>query len=63
MSQYRVHFLQPDNAVGSKTDLDCSSDQEAIEKVSRIFYLHALELWQGTRLVKRIDRSTRVADH
>jgi hypothetical protein len=62
MPQYRVHFLQPDDSVSSTTDFDCDSDEEAVEKVSRIFYLHALELWQGTRLVKRIDRSMRSAD-
>jgi hypothetical protein len=62
MALYRLHFLQPDNSVGSTTDFDCDSDAEALEKVARIFYLHALELWQGTRLVRRIDRSTRSAD-
>lgn len=57
MPQYRLFFLQLDNSVSSTADFDCDSDEEAVEKVSRIFYLHALELRQGTRLVKRIERS------
>jgi hypothetical protein len=62
MPHYSLHFLQPDNSVTSTTDFDCDSDEEALEKVARIFYLHPLELWQGGRLVRRIDRSTRSAD-
>jgi hypothetical protein len=58
MPQYRLYFLEPDDTVGRTTDLDCDSDEEAVEKVSRIFYLHALELRQGARLVTRIKRST-----
>jgi hypothetical protein len=63
MPEYRLHFLQPDNSVGSTTAFDCDSDEEALAQVARIFYLHPMELWQGTRLVRRIDRSTRTGDH
>jgi hypothetical protein len=58
MPQYRLYFLQPDGSVGRTTDFDCGSDEEAIDQVSRIFYLYTLELRQGTRVVKRIERST-----
>jgi hypothetical protein len=57
MPQYRLNFLQPDNSVGSTTAFDCDSDEEAVEKASKIFYLYSLELRQGARLVKRIERS------
>jgi hypothetical protein len=38
-------------------DLDCADDEEAIDNASNLRGLEAMELWQGTRLVKRIEPS------
>lgn len=55
MPHYRLYFLRADNRVDRAVDLDCESDEEAIDKASELRGLEAMELWQGTRLVKRIE--------
>jgi hypothetical protein len=55
MPHYRVYFLGGGNRINEAIDLDCKNDDEAIEKATGVRYTHAIEVWQGTRLVKRID--------
>jgi hypothetical protein len=58
MPHYRLYFLHLDNRISNAVDLDCETDEAAIEKVSSLRYVHAMELWQGTRLVKRFNPTT-----
>jgi hypothetical protein len=52
---YRLYFLRADNRVDRAVDLDCANDEEMIAKASELRALQAMELWQGIRLVKRIE--------
>jgi hypothetical protein len=52
---YRLYFLRADNRVDRAVDLDCANDEEMIAKASELRGLQAMELWQGIRLVKRLE--------
>jgi hypothetical protein len=58
MPYYRLYYVDWENRISKAMDLDCSSDSEAIEKVTSVRYPHAIELWQGIPLVERIEPSS-----
>jgi hypothetical protein len=57
VADYKLYFMNRQNHISRRIDLDCRDDEHAIEVVSE----HArnadfaLELWQGTRLVRRFE--------
>lgn len=56
MPHYRLYFLQPGNRVSKALDLYCQTDDEAIEKALNLRDVQmSVELWQGIRLVRRIE--------
>jgi hypothetical protein len=55
MAHYRVYFLDGASHINEAAALDCENDEEAIKKATGIRYSHAIEVWQGERLVKRIE--------
>jgi hypothetical protein len=55
MAHYRLYFLHLDNRISRAIDVDCAGDEHAIEQASSFRYVHVIEVWQGTRLVKRIE--------
>lgn len=55
MPHYRLYFLHSDNRISRAIDVECAGDEHAIEQAASFRYVHAIEVWQGTRLVKRIE--------
>ena len=55
VSEYRVYFLSG-GAVLSR-ELQCASDALAVEQAKRMFAEGIVEVWQGNRLVTRIEKS------
>ncbi len=57
MADYKLYFLNRSDHVRKRIDLDCRDDAHAIEVVGEHIKdaPFAMELWQGSRLVKRFD--------
>jgi len=55
MPHYRLYTLGRGNRISQAVDLDCETDAEAIEKARALYPRDPIELWQGKRLVKRIE--------
>jgi len=54
---YRVFLIDRNGHISRPAEhIDCSDDQEAIEKAQRLVDGHDVELWDGVRLVKRFPR-------
>lgn len=54
--EYRIYFMNG-SAVLSR-DLQCADDETAIEQAERLFSEGIVEVWQGNRLVTRIEHVT-----
>ena len=51
---YRLHSLHPDESF-TAADFECASDDVALEAISAIEPEDTMKLWQGARLVSRIE--------
>jgi hypothetical protein len=59
MRQYSLYLMEPGHRVGPPLDFDCENDQAAVERAVNLQTDSLLELWQGTRLVLRIEAAHR----
>ena len=58
MAMYRVYQLDGAQHIkGPPAHLDCSDDDEAIAKSEAYLNGHGVEIWQESRLVKKLDPS------
>ena len=55
MAGYRLCFLESDGRVRGMLTVICEDDQKAIERAARFKHEHAVEVWAGSRLIKRLD--------
>jgi hypothetical protein len=44
-----------DGRISAGADLECADDAEAVEAAKRLVGEYAVELWQGTRMVARLE--------
>jgi hypothetical protein len=58
MPDYRLYFLE-NNHIRHFVELDCPSDETAVEAVAKHADGRAMELWQRHRLVKRFEQTIR----
>ena len=58
MLQYRVYMIGPDGHFRSAEDFTASGDEEALAVVRTKADGHDLELWQSTRFIGRVPRSS-----
>jgi hypothetical protein len=58
MAHYRIFFLEGNKVASTATIIECDTDECAIARATSIRSLQPIELWQGDRLVKRIDPAT-----
>jgi len=56
MAQYRAYLVDANNRITEAVALDCDDDGEAVGMTVGLCELGTVELWQGKRLVQRIDR-------
>lgn len=54
-TEYRVYFHS--GAVILSRDLQCADDALALEQAERLFPEGIIEIWQGNRLVSRIENA------
>lgn len=52
--EYRVYFLS--GAAVLSRDIQCADDTIAIEQAERLFPEGIVEVWQGNRLVTRLEK-------
>ena len=57
MQGYYLYFLDAQDHVRRRMDLECRDDAHAIEIVREHIAKSPMELWQGPRLVKRFEPS------
>lgn len=51
--EYRVYVI--DDSAALSRDLECADDAAAIEQARRMFPERLVEVWQGHRLIERIE--------
>lgn len=51
--EYRVYFMS--GLLALSRDIQCGDDQAAIEQAGRLFPEGIVEVWQGNRLVTRME--------
>lgn len=59
MASYRLYGLDGVKKVASGEWFEADTDADAIEAARNMMDGHDCELWQGTRLVIRLDRKRR----
>jgi hypothetical protein len=55
MANYRAYQIGPDGHIQLGIDLECADDAEAIEAARKLVGELAVELWQDTRMVARLE--------
>lgn len=59
MADYRVYLVGRDGRTISQTPSICADDAEAIKQAQHFVGGDAIELWNGDRLVKRLEAKTK----
>jgi hypothetical protein len=56
VARYRIHQFDADDHVTNTDAIDCTSDDEALQifRSFRTYDAHAVELWAGSRLIRRL---------
>ena len=52
---YWVYFFDVDNHISHARDIECGGDEDAVARVGEMDRVHAVELWTGGRLVRRLE--------
>ena len=55
MTQYRAYQIGLDGRIKAGAELDCADDEAAIDAAKALVGEFAVELWQGTRMVARLE--------
>ncbi|WP_338832245.1 hypothetical protein [Bradyrhizobium sp. 27S5] len=53
---YRAYFVGTDGHMIGREDMICASDAEAIALATKFTDKHAVEVWDGDRLVTKLAR-------
>jgi hypothetical protein len=55
MQGYRAYLLGIDGHIRERMELESETDQEAVAKAREHFNDSAIEVWQGVRIVAKLD--------
>ena len=55
MEEYRAYFVGRDGHFNGFEPIVCADDAAAIESAKRLVNRHGIELWNGARLVGRLE--------
>lgn len=61
MVEYRFHYLSPNETVALFHDALCADDDDALERARSLRHAHGVEVWQGRRVVGRVEGLLQVA--
>jgi hypothetical protein len=56
VADYRLYFLDEAGRIQQGVDLECATDEEAIEVAEQHRDGHDLELWSGARVVHKFRK-------
>jgi hypothetical protein len=59
---YRAYVIGLDGHVAMRIDLSCQSDGDARERTRELVDGHAVELWDGARMIQRFEPRTFMAN-
>ena len=57
MPDYRFYLLDGTGRIARRVDAVCADDAEALAQARSFGHRHAVEVWQGTRTVGRVERA------
>ncbi|HMK78881.1 MAG TPA: hypothetical protein VK438_04495 [Xanthobacteraceae bacterium] len=60
-TKYRLHTISPDGRFVDRVDLDCDTDEQAVEMAKARLGAYRLEVWSGARLVREITPGAEVS--
>ena len=55
---YEIRFFNERGVIEQVRAFQCDDDDEGLERLAKVRHPHALELWQGDRLVWRFEDGT-----
>jgi hypothetical protein len=55
MQEYRAYLLGTDGHIRERMELESQTDEEAIARARQHFNGGAIEVWQGVRIVAKLD--------
>ena len=55
VTHYRIYFFDSLDHISRALDIECSDDDEAIDRVGEHEHPFAIELWQGARRLRRFE--------
>lgn len=55
MTDYTVHYFDEHEHVRKARRLACPTDADAVQQAILFYHPYALEVWQGERLVSRLE--------
>jgi hypothetical protein len=55
MQEYRAYLLGFDGHIRERMELESETDEEAVAKARQHFNGGAIEVWQGVRIVAKLD--------
>jgi hypothetical protein len=55
MREYRAYLLGIDGHIRERVDLESDTDEEAVAKARQRFNGGVIEVWQGVRIVAKLD--------
>jgi hypothetical protein len=60
MPDYRLYSMSANNIAGPPQIVQCASDQQAIAAAKGLLDRHDIEIWQGARVVTRLQPSDKI---
>jgi hypothetical protein len=55
MQEYRAYLLGIDGHIRERIELESETDEEAVARARRQFNGGTIEIWQGVRIVAKLD--------
>jgi hypothetical protein len=62
MQEYRAYLVGIDGHIRDRIELESKTDEEAVAMARRHFNGGAIEIWQGVRVVAKLDGGSGWAD-
>ncbi len=58
MSLYGFYFLNQDDHIRSRTDVECTNDEDALGQAAAVLCNHpGIEVWQSNRVVGKLRQA------
>jgi hypothetical protein len=55
MPSYRFYFMTENDRIARGQNVECADDEEALRRARTLNHANAVEVWEGSRTVGRVD--------